>query len=460
MTVEISENSPENSSFPATRDRHEYLSKLLRHSEGQKIRTYPEITGWLQELRQRAAYDAARLHLPGGRDEDWRFTDLSTLTAIDFSAAQPVKVDESAIAHLILPEAAQSRIVFVNGIYAPELSDISALPEGIFAGNLTQLPLEDSYDAVKYIVHQDGEKEVFTALNTAGFPDVAIVWAKRNIVTDTPIQILFLTIPEAEPIFYQPRGLIVAEVGASLQVVEQYGAIDKNCPDTQGDRPYFTNSMTEVFLQDNARVRHTRHQRESAEGFHIGKTAVSQQRSSHYTCNAISLGGKLSRHNLEVWQKGEQTETVLNGLTAIAKEQIADTHSAIFLDYPHGKTDQLHKCIVDDKAHAIFDGKVLVPQNAQLTNAAQLNRNLLLSPKARVDTKPQLQITADNVKCTHGATVSQIDADELFYLQSRGINIENARNLLLDAFAAEVLDRIALPSLQKSLAQCIACRTF
>ncbi|MEM9541432.1 MAG: Fe-S cluster assembly protein SufD [Cyanobacteria bacterium P01_E01_bin.42] len=456
MTVEVSEPTP----LQADGDRTEYLGKLLRHSEGQKIRTYPEIAGWLQELRQRAAYDVAKLQLPGRQDEEWRFTNLSSLVALDFAPAQPVKVDEAAIARFILPEAAQSRIVFVNGIYAPELSDTSALPEGVFAGNLTQLPLEDSYDAVKYIVHQDGEKEVFTALNTAGFPDVAIVWAKRNIVTDTPIHILFLTIPDATPIFYQPRGLIVAEMGASLQVVEQYGVIDENCPDIDSDRAYFTNSMTEIFLKDNARVRHTRHQRESLAGFHIGKTAVSQDRNSHYTGNTLALGSKLSRHNLGVWQKGEQTETFLNGLTAIAREQIADTHSAIFLNHPHGTTDQLHKCIVDDKARAVFDGKVLVPQNAQLTHAVQLNRNLLLSPKARVDTKPQLQITADNVKCTHGATVSQIDADELFYLQSRGINLDSARNLLLDAFAAEILDRIALPSLQKSLAQCIACRTF
>ncbi|WP_204104878.1 MULTISPECIES: Fe-S cluster assembly protein SufD [Spirulina sp. CCY15215] len=459
MVVEIPTSS---SSLQVDRDRphNEYLGKLLRHSEGQTIRTYPEISGWLQELRQKAAYDVVRQHLPTRRDEDWRFTDLSALLAIEFSPAQPVKVDEKAIAQFILPEASHSRIVFINGIYAPELSDTSALPEGVFAGNLTQLPLEDSYDAMKYIVHQDGEKEVFTALNTAGFPDVAIAWAKRNVIVETPIHILFLTNPETTPTFCQPRGLIVAETGASLQVIEHYGVIQENCPDMSSDRPYFTNSMTEVFVQDNARINHTRNQRESGDGFHIGKTAVSQKRNSHYTCNAISCGGKVSRHNLGVWQKGEQTETFLNGLTAIAKEQISDTHSAIFLDHPHGTTDQLHKCIADDKAHIIFDGKVFVPQNAQLTNAAQLNRNLLLSPKARVDTKPQLQITADNVKCTHGATVSQIDTDELFYLQSRGINLDNARNLLLDAFAAEVLDRIPIPSLQKNLAQCIACRTF
>ncbi|NEO28724.1 MAG: Fe-S cluster assembly protein SufD, partial [Kamptonema sp. SIO4C4] len=297
--------------------------------------------------------------------------------------------------------------------------------------------------------------------NSTGFPDVAVLWANPNVVVETPIQILFITTVEDQPSFSQPRGLIIAEQGASLQVVEHFAvACNNQCSDIPKNRPYFNNNVTEVFIKENARVNHTRNQRESGDGFHIGKTAVSQEKHSHYTCNAITLGGKLSRHNLHIWQKGESTETYLNGLTLIGQEQLADTHSALYLQYPHGTTDQLHKCIVDDKAHAVFNGKVQVPQAAQLTNAGQLNRNLLLSPKAKVNTKPELQITADNVKCTHGATVSQISADELFYLQSRGINAENARNLLLDAFAGEILDRLPVASLQKVLAQCVACRTY
>ncbi len=217
------------------------------------------------------------------------------------------------------------------------------------------------------------------------------------------------------------------------------------------DGVYLTNAVTEIWVGDNAQVSHTRVEWEGAEAFHIGKTAIAQARDSRYTCHAITLGAKLSRHNLEILQTGEQTQTTLNGLTIISGKQLSDTHSAIALNYPHGTSDQLHKCIIGDRAHAVFNGKVFVPKPAQLTNASQLNRNLLLSSKARVDTKPQLEITADNVKCAHGATVSQLEDDEIFYLQSRGIDENDARKLLINAFAAEVINQIPVPSLREIL---------
>jgi Fe-S cluster assembly protein SufD len=243
---------------------------------------------------------------------------------------------------------------------------------------------------------------------------------------------------------------VVAQANSKLTLIEDYRAT--------GEGVYFTNAVTEIVLEENAQVSHTRIERESKAAFHIGKSAIAQGRYSRYTCDAITLGAKLSRHNLEVFQTGEGTETTLNGLTLIGGEQLADTHSAIALNHPNGTSNQLHKCIVDDRAHAVFNGKVFVPQTAQFTNASQLNRNLLLSPKARVDTKPQLEITADQVKCSHGATVSQLDADEVFYLQSRGINETDARELLLDAFAAEILNCIPVTSLRQRLSRCVACR--
>jgi Fe-S cluster assembly protein SufD len=250
---------------------------------------------------------------------------------------------------------------------------------------------------------------------------------------------------------------VVAEAGSSVELVEEY----KRHGCTQAaEGVYFTNAVTEIVLEENAQVNHTRLEEESKEAFHIGKSAIAQARYSRYTCNAISLGAKLSRHHLEVFQTGEGTETTLNGLVLISGEQLADTHSAIALNHPNGTTNQLHKCIIDNRAHAVFNGKVFVPRAAQMTNASQLNRNLLLSPKARVDTKPQLEITADQVKCAHGATVSQLEADDIFYLQSRGINEASARELLLDAFAAEILDRLPIASVQQKLARCVACRTF
>jgi Fe-S cluster assembly protein SufD len=217
--------------------------------------------------------------------------------------------------------------------------------------------------------------------------------------------------------------------------------------------------VTEIWVNENAQVSHSRIVLESDTAFHIGKTAVTQARYSRYSCNAVTVGGKISRHNLEILQTGEQTETTLNGLTVIADKQLADTHSAIALNHPHGISKQLHKCIIGDRAHGVFNGKIFVPKPAQLTDAAQLNRNLLLSSKSRIDTKPQLEITADNVKCAHGATVSQLEDDEIFYLQSRGIDENDARKLLVNAFAAEIINLIPVTSLGEKLLKTVVTLT-
>jgi Fe-S cluster assembly protein SufD len=417
-------------------------------------------TEWLPQLRQRGAVFVSESSLPNKRDEAWRFTDLSELYQIDFQLAGEAAIPAVAWQPFILPEAIYMRLAFVNGIYAPELSDLSGLPEGIHIGNLNSLSGSQNVQIVKYLGRQVGKGDVFTDLNAAGLKDAATIWISRNVAIETPIHLLFLTVPGATPTFSQPRVLVVAEANSSLNFVEYYSAISEYCPDVPQNHPYFTNSVTEVFLGENAQVNHSRIQRESRDGFHIGKTAIAQSKDSRYTGNEISLGGKLYRHNLEIFQQGEQTETYLNGLAIVGGKQVADTHSAVFLQKPYGTVNQLHKCIVDDSAHAIFNGKISVPKAAQMTNAAQLNRNLLLSSKARVNTKPELQITADNVKCSHGATISQLEADELFYLRSRGLTEVDARHLLIDAFAAEILERLPFKSLHHQLTQCVACRTI
>ena len=210
-------------------------------------------------------------------------------------------------------------------------------------------------------------------------------------------------------------------------------------------------SVTELWLAEGAQVNHVRLQDESAETFHIAKTAVDQAANSRYQCTAIELGAKLSRHNLEVFQSGPQTDTHMYGMSALRDRQLADTHSCLTLTYPHSSATQIQKNIVDDRAHSVFNGKVYVSQEAQLTDASQLNRNLMLSSKARVDTKPELDIVADNVKCAHGATVSQLQADEVFYLQSRGIAAEQAQRLLLYGFAMEIVEKISVDALQQAL---------
>lgn len=399
---------------------------------------------WLINIRQQSKNWLSRLSVPTKKDEDWRFIDLSSLTAGKF--VTPVgALREAPLPELKktpLPETENSRLVFINGIYNDELSNLAGLPQGIYVGNLANLP--DDYDATKYFAQQPGA-DAFTALNTAGGDDIAVVWVNKNVAVETPVHLIFIANGETEASFTQPRTLVVAETGSSISVLEKY----------LGTGEYFTNAVTEIFVQGNSRVNHTRLQQESDLSYHIGKTAVAQERDSHYTLNEINLGAKLSRHNPEVWQQGEQTETNLNGLTVATGEQISDTHSIIALSKPYGTTNQLHKCIIGDRAHTIFNGKVFVPKEAQLTNATQLNRNLMLSPKAKVDTKPELQITADNVKCAHGATVSQLEAEEIFYLRSRGLSENDANQLLIDAFAAEIIDRLPLESLRLRITQTI-----
>ena len=303
-----------------------------------------------------------------------------------------------------------------------------------------------------YLGKQPGGEEVFTAINTARIDEAAVVWLSKDVSIETPIQLLFVAIIEETALAISPRSLTILEAGSSATVIEEYLDLSSL------DRAYFNNAVTEIWLGDTAKLNHTRIQNQDTTTIHIGKTAVSQSQHSCYTGNSIDLGAKLSRHNWEIFQIGAQTETYLNGLAMVNGEQESDTHSVIALTKPHGITNQLHKCIVDDRAHAIFNGKVFVPQAAQQTNAGQLNRNLLLSSTARIDTKPQLEITADNVKCSHGATVSQLEDDEIFYLQSRGLDVETAKILLINAFAVEIIDRIPVASVREKLA--VAVKAF
>lgn len=394
---------------------------------------------WLTKVRQQAATWVSHLQVPTKKDEDWRFIDLSSLVKTDFTTPQSVEAYQVTS----LQETENSRLVFVNGIYNSELSNLSGLPEGIYVGSLDKLP--DNYPVSEYFAQQEGTQDVFTALNTTSCSNINAIWVDKNVALDTPIHLLFVTDSEDKASFSQTRTLVVAETGASISLIEEY----------TGTGEYFTNAVTEIHLRENASLKHTRLQQESEQSYHIGKTVISQARDSRYTINEINFGAKLSRHNPEVLQQGEQTETNLNGLTVATGEQVADTHSIVALTKPHGTTDQLHKCIVSDRAHTVFNGKVFVPKTAQLTDASQLNRNLLLSSKARVDTKPELQITADNVKCSHGATVSQLEAEEIFYLRSRGLSETDASQLLIDAFAAEIIERISVKSLRDRITQTV-----
>ena len=436
MSIPVSLTSIPNSLL----DRDPFLTGLLNQV------TVSEKDDCLKQLRDGAAKWVRHSVIPNTREEEWRFTDLSSLKQVDFKLGM---FQETSLESDILPEVSQ-QLVFVNGVYSPDLSNTENLPSGLIVGNLDVLSSEI---VGEYLAQAEGAKEVFTALNTAALNDVAVIWVGKNVVVEKPIHLLFISVSGESATISQPRVLVVAESNSQVTLIEEY------ISSSQNEGVYFTNSVTEIWVNENAQVSHNRVVREGAAAFHIGKTAVTQARYSRYNCNAVTVGGKISRHNLEILQTGEQTETTLNGLTVIADNQLADTHSALSLNHPHGVSKQLHKCIIGDRAHGVFNGKIFVPKLAQLTNASQLNRNLLLSSKSRIDTKPQLEITADNVKCAHGATVSQLEDDQIFYLQSRGIDENNARKLLVNGFAMEVINFIPVASLRESLLKTVTSLT-
>jgi Fe-S cluster assembly protein SufD len=411
------------------------------------------------ELRQLASDRLSTLTFPTTKDEEWKYTDVSPLGSMTFSKQSHRFEDvNSIIENHAAPEAIGNLLVFVNGKYSEEFSDTNLVSQGLIVGNLAKLGDHVLPKLRSHLAQHPDANDYFASLNTACMEDVAIILVPKNLIVENPIQLMFISVPqisgsqpETEVLITQPRCLVVAESHSSLTFVQSFVGKD--------DCAYFCNSVTEVWLAEGAQVNHTKIQWQGDQAIHINTTAIAQAKNSAYKNQSISIGAKISRQNLIVHQMAEQTETSLTGLAFIDGEQLADTHSAIAHNYPHGSSKQLHKCIADGRSHAVFNGKIQVAKLAQQTDSAQLSRNLLLSGKARVDTKPQLEIFADNVKCAHGATVSQLDAEEIFYLQSRAIDAKSAANLLTYAFATEAIAQIPILSVQRSLSSFVLEKT-
>lgn len=409
---------------------------------------------WLNALRKDAFNSVRELNLPTTRDEEWRFTDISTFTKMTFTPALNAKylaVDD--IKHFYIEEAA-TRLVFVDGIHAPELS-ITNENCNVTVSNLSPAMASHTTIVESHLgQYATFSEDAFVAQNTAALIDAAVVIVNRDKSVSKPIHLLFIATQEA--FVSNPRCLVVAEAGSAVTVVEDYAALSQMDSDEVAN---FTNAITEIIVEDNAHVNHIRVQREGSKAFHIASCAVSLGNASNYESVSVVLGARISRYNLHIKQTAEGSHCTLDGLTLISGRQLADTHTCVDHTKSHGTSKQLHKCIVGGSAHAVFNGKVMVREGAQLTDAKQSNRNLLLTSKARIDTKPQLEIFASDVKCSHGATVGQLDSDEVFYMQSRGLAESTARNLLTYAFGAEVTDRISIASLKQQLGQAVLEQT-
>jgi Fe-S cluster assembly protein SufD len=396
---------------------------------------------WVNRLRGEALERANALTVPTVRDEAWRFTDLAPMYRLAFHPAGAAELRSEDLARFVAPEAAV-RMVFVDGRFAPALSSLPVAEQPILALPLAAGIAHHGELVRAHLGHlADFQQDAFVALNTAYLQDGALVVATRGASTPAPVHLLYVS--TQKDVATHPRVLVVAESDSELTLVEDHVALH--------DGAYCVNAVAELSLAPNARVRHVKLQRESKAAFHLATCAVRLERDARYRSNNIAFGGRISRHNVNVVQAGTGVECELDGLALIGGRQLADTHSFIDHALPHGTSRQLHKCIAGGGAHAVFNGRVLVREGAQQTDSGQESRNLLLSDKAHVDTKPQLEIFADDVKCSHGATVGQLEADEVFYLRSRGLSDSAARNLLTYAFAADIVNRIPLPSLAAQL---------
>ncbi|MBI3529337.1 MAG: Fe-S cluster assembly protein SufD [Betaproteobacteria bacterium] len=426
-------------------NRNDYLDNLLHG----RAAVADAGSAWLRTLRMRAVERANELTVPTIRDEEWRFTDLSPLYRISFRpAAIAGSIAKTQIELFSIPEA-ESRLVFVDGRYSAELSQVNSA-DGVTVANLADVSRSAEAVAETHLAKLAAiEGDAFAAVNTAFLHDGALIHVARDRVVDAPIHLLFVAIRKDSAAY--PRVLVVAETGAQCTVVEDFVGV--------ADGAYLTDAVSEFYVAENARVSHVKLQRETPTAFHIANTSVRVAHSGHYATWTVALGARISRHNLSITQAGEGTEFSIDGLALISGRQLADMHSSIDHAHAHGRSRQLHKTVVGGGAHAVFNGKILVREGAQQTDSGQQSRNLLVSDKAHVDTKPQLEIFADDVKCAHGATVGQIEADELFYLKSRGLSDTAARNLLTYAFAAQVIERIPVKSLVDQLEKTVLEQT-
>jgi len=391
---------------------------------------------WVAALRQSGIDRFASLGLPTTRQERWKYTRLASLERREFALPKSDEVGAPDLAGIALDGA--HRMVFVNGRFRAELSDLARLPDGVRCESLAAAleagdpALESAFAATA------DEADPFVALNTAYMGDGVLLVLDDDCVLDAPLQLLFVA-GAGDDYVTHLRNVVVAGAHSQATLLEAYLA------PTGGS--YFTNACTDLRLADGARIDHVRLQDEDVSAFHVGRVRADVARDAWYRSQVFSLGAQLGRADIDV-RLARGSECHLDGLYLADKRQHVDHQTRIDHAEPHATSSQLYKGILDGAARAVFSGTVHVREDAQKTDAKQMNRNLLLSSRAEVDAKPQLEIYADDVKCSHGATVGQLDPVELFYLRSRGLDENDARQLLIHAFANDLVDRVADPAVR------------
>jgi Fe-S cluster assembly protein SufD len=408
--------------------------------------TGPHQPDWLITARGAGAERFSSLGLPTTRDEEWRFTSIAPIVENRFALASngASGVTPDQLTPFALDGLSTTTLVFVNGRYVPRLSHVGRLPSNVrveslaaaLAGNAS--PLQPHLTRIA-----DHDQRAFTALNTAFLADGAYVEIPDGTIVETPIHLLFVSARDDRPTMSHPRVLITAGENSQASIIESYGAV--------GDAQYFTNAVTEIVAGRNAVLHHYKVQREGGESAHIAGIYIRAERDANVSCHSIGLGGALVRNDILATLAGEGITCTLNGLYLGDGRDLVDNHTTIDHATPHCASREVYKGILADHARAVFNGKIIVRQDAQQTDAKQTNKALLLSEDAQINTKPQLEIFANDVKCTHGAAIGQIDDEAIFYLRARGIGKREARHLLIRAFAGDVLNHMPLEPLRRQM---------
>jgi Fe-S cluster assembly protein SufD len=419
-------------------ERHEtYLAEHGRFLNGRGAGAPP----WLRELRERAAARFSELGFPTVRQEEWRFTNVTPIaeTAFRLAGNAPVNAEEN-VARVAIPDAA-ARIVLLNGHFAPELSDLARLPAGTVVRSLAEA-IRSGAPEVAHLAQMPWERAPFVALNTAFLEDGALVVIPPRALLDRAIQIVSLNGGEGKAMAH-PRALVVMGPASEAKIAQTFLGV--------AGEAHFTNPVTEVVVGDGAVLDLYTDQRETDLAYHVASVHACIERAGTFRTRTISLGGRLLRNDTVAVLAGEGAHATLDGVYLVDGERLIDNHTTIDHVMPNCTSHELYKGILDGKARAVFNGRIIVRLDAQKTDSKQTNRALLLSDEAQVNSNPQLEIFADDVKCTHGAAIGQLDDEALFYLQARGLTPRDARDLLIHAYAGEVLEGIGIEHLRNQL---------
>jgi len=409
---------------------------------------------WLQKIRKGALDRFADLGFPTTRVEEWKYTSVAPITRVPFRPAAeylaPVRArqpNESVLAES--PD--RITVLFFNSQLMKIDAPRASLPTGLKVGSLAEaLATRPELIEAHVAKHAAYEKQPFVALNTAFWEEGAFVEIAPNVALDLPIFLIFATGRSLEPLVHHPRNLILMGRGSQATIVEQYRTNIRGTPPV-----YFMNAVSEVVLEEDAKVEYIKEQQDSREAFHIATLRFQQERSSGAKLYSFAFGSSLAREDAITVLDGEGAEATLNGLFITSGRQHMDNHTTIDHAKPHCSSRELYKGVLDGKSTGVFNGKIIVRKDAQKTDSKQSNKNLLLAEDCVMNTKPELEIFADDVKCTHGATIGQIDAEAVFYLRSRGIGLEEARSMLTVAFANDVIGKLKFEPLREWLQQAV-----